>query len=127
LGFKYFRYLFFSVLILTACALPCRAEETAETAVFPVVKKTSDAWFAKDKAQHFTLSFLSTGALSYLMHAKWNRCRPEGVKWGIGLTLSLGIFKEIRDIRYPKAQASLKDLFADGAGVACGILLLSWW
>jgi len=90
-------------------------------------QKSPDPWFARDKARHFTASLLTTGALSYLARVKWNRGRQESVKWGIGLTISLGLVKEIRDMRHPGAFASMKDFFADGAGAVCGTLLLSWW
>jgi uncharacterized protein YfiM (DUF2279 family) len=112
---------------LIAWIRPCPAGENDEPVGTVAVRKSVDAWFAKDKAQHFVVSFLLTGAASYATRTRWNWSRPESVKWGVGLTLSLGILKEIRDLRHPRTQASLKDLTADILGVASGVLLLSWW
>jgi putative lipoprotein len=86
-----------------------------------------DPWFGKDKAQHFVVSFLTTGAVSYSAQHRWNRDRSQGVKWGLALSLSLGICKEIRDLRHPGSRASVRDLAADLLGSACGALLVSWW
>jgi uncharacterized protein YfiM (DUF2279 family) len=103
---------------------PCRAEENPQTAA---VQKSPDAWLARDKAQHFVVSMLMTGAAGYVAHTRWNWNHPESVKWGVGLTLSLSIAKELRDRRHPGSRASLKDLTADVLGIASGVLLLSWW
>jgi uncharacterized protein YfiM (DUF2279 family) len=88
---------------------------------------SSDPWFGKDKARHFVVSFLVMGAVSYSEQHRWNCGRSQGVKWGFGLTLSLGICKEIRDLRHPESRASLRDLAADLLGAACGALLVAWW
>jgi len=91
------------------------------------VRHASDPWSGKDKAQHFVVSFLATGAVSYSAYHRWNCGRSQSVKWGLGLTLSLGICKEIRDLFHPDARASLRDIAADLFGAACGALLVSWW
>jgi putative lipoprotein len=91
------------------------------------ISKAPDKWIGKDKARHFVASFLMTGAVSYSANHHWKCGRPESVQWGFGMTLTLGTLKEIRDIRHPGAQASLKDLAADFLGAACGALLLSGW
>lgn len=106
---------------------PCHAEENSRTGGTAAVQKSPDAWLARDKARHFVVSFLMTGAAGYAARTHWNWNRPESVKWGVGLTLSLGVMKELRDLRHPGAQASLKDLTADVLGIASGVLLLSWW
>jgi uncharacterized protein YfiM (DUF2279 family) len=91
------------------------------------VRRAPDPWFGTDKAQHFVVSFLVMGAVSYSEQHRWNCSRSQGVKWGFGLTLSLGICKEIRDLRHPESRASLRDLAADLLGAACGALLVAWW
>jgi uncharacterized protein YfiM (DUF2279 family) len=91
------------------------------------VHRSPDPWFGRDKAQHFVVSFLTTGAVSYSARRRWNCTRPQGVEWGLGLTLSLGVGKEIRDRFHPDSRASLRDLAADLLGAACGVLLVSWW
>jgi putative lipoprotein len=86
-----------------------------------------DPWFGRDKAQHFVVSFLMTGAVSYAAARRGDCGRRQARAWGPGVTLSLGALKELRDLRHPGSQASFRDLAADAAGAAFGTLLLSWW
>jgi putative lipoprotein len=89
--------------------------------------KAPDRWSGRDKARHFTVSFMAAGAAGYEARHRWNRGRTKGVQWGFGAALSAGILKEICDMRRPGGCASLRDLAADLAGAACGCLLVSWW
>jgi uncharacterized protein YfiM (DUF2279 family) len=114
-------------VLLIRGASPCHAEENSRTGGTGAFQKSPDAWLARDKAQHFIVSFLMTGAAGYAARTRWNWNRPESVKWSVGLTLSLGVMKELRDRRHPGSRASLKDLTADVLGIASGVLLLSWW
>jgi putative lipoprotein len=91
------------------------------------VHRPPDPWFGRDKARHFVVSFLTTGAAGYSAQHRWKCDRARGVKWGFALSLSLGICKEIRDLRHPGASASFRDLAADLMGSACGAMLVSWW
>jgi putative lipoprotein len=104
-------------------------------------RSTEDSWLGKDKARHFVASFLMTGAASYAARHQWHRPRFEGVVWGVGLTMTLGVIKELRDRRsgqpdqrsgspdrrHPGSRASIRDLAADLAGAAAGAALLAWW
>jgi putative lipoprotein len=86
-----------------------------------------DRWFGRDKAQHFTVSFMMAGSAGYAARHRWNRGRAAGVEWGFGAAISAGILKEIFDRWRPGHQASLRDLAADVAGAAAGCVLVSWW
>lgn len=86
-----------------------------------------DRWFGRDKAQHFTVSFLAAGAAGYAAQHRWNRSRAAGVQCGFGAALSVGILKEIYDMRRPGGRASFRDIAADLAGAAGGSLMVSWW
>ncbi len=80
----------------------------------------SDPWFAKDKVQHFAVSFVVYSGVEY-----WGRSqhwkRPE-IR-GITVTISLGLLKELVDWQIRKTGFSWKDLLYDVAGAvtAAGI------
>jgi len=74
--------------------------------------------WAKDKRDHLVYSFaICTGlclALSFLKSAPLI---------AILLTVSVGVYKEIRDMRSPEGKAELKDLIADGVGIILAVVL----
>jgi uncharacterized protein YfiM (DUF2279 family) len=109
---------------LFAAAVACVSAAPARTGT----PKPADRWFAADKARHFTVSFLSTGAISYTANHRWHLPPGQRLAWSAGVTVSLGIAKEIRDLRRPdRGMASLKDLGADLAGAAAAAVLVSRW
>jgi uncharacterized protein YfiM (DUF2279 family) len=86
-----------------------------------------DRWFAKDKAQHAVISFITTGFSIYKLKHEANK-RPEEARWtGAVFTLSLGIGKELKDRTIPDNHFCFKDLAADGIGIAAAILLVGSW
>ncbi len=84
----------------------------------------SDSWFSRDKAHHFLLSaFLASAGYYYSREINRNsdmRARTIGVSF----SLSLGIFKEIRDGMQRKNNFSWKDLAADFLGTGLGIFVM---
>jgi putative lipoprotein len=86
-----------------------------------------DSWTGMDKARHFTASFIITGASAYWMKHEENRNAHASLAAGMGFAFSLGIAKEIGDMRKPGNFFSWKDLAADAAGVLAGSLLVAWW
>ncbi|MBN1893350.1 hypothetical protein JW906_02600 [bacterium] len=86
-----------------------------------------DSWTGMDKARHLTASFIITGAAAYWMKHKMNSDARTGLAAGMGFAFSLGIAKEVRDMRKPGNFFSWKDLAADAAGVLAGSLLVGWW
>ena len=82
-----------------------------------------DRWFAEDKAKHFATSFAATtlaasGARMVGLEAR------DAAYAGAGTAAVLGVWKEVRDARTPRASASLRDLVWDGAGIAAGTALM---
>ncbi len=86
-----------------------------------------DHWFGEDKAKHVVASFILTGtAVHYCRHRqKWSD--EKSVAFGVGLTFSMGMAKEFRDLRSNTHFFSWKDLTADLVGIGLGVVLLSWW
>jgi uncharacterized protein YfiM (DUF2279 family) len=76
-----------------------------------------DPWWAKDKVQHFALSYISTNFLrSKYLGEPFNR------KEAFLLTLSLGVGKELWDRFVRKKEFSFKDLCYDLLGSFLGSL-----
>ncbi|HDQ44709.1 MAG TPA: hypothetical protein ENN17_04305 [bacterium] len=88
-----------------------------------------DRWIARDKAQHLVASMILTGMKTYRLHHVSGWGRERSLHAGAVLTFGLGVMKEIYDLRkpFPQNRFSLKDLTADLAGIALGVLLLGWW
>ncbi len=90
----------------------------------PVVR---DPWTAKDKARHFFASALIAGGSTWYSKHELHRGSEPSLHFGIGVTLSLGIAKELFDTRKPGGFFSWKDFTADILGVAAGTLVLGRW
>ena len=88
------------------------------------VPAKADTWLGKDKAQHFITSFLlvSFGSVWHSVHH--DNGPGQDVRFGMGLTLGLGIAKEFMDLSVPNGRFSWKDIVADLAGMGLGGLLL---
>ena len=93
---------------------------------FSKIKITfNDSWFGRDKAHHFlTSAFLATSGYYY--------CREEKFLSGfhsqqgaICFSISLGLFKEVKDGLKPGNVFSFQDLIADVLGTALGVVLIS--
>jgi uncharacterized protein YfiM (DUF2279 family) len=84
-----------------------------------------DRWFAKDKALHLTASLILTGVSYRVYHDEFENPEVNSRVFASGLTLLLGLGKEVVDTQTPQGTASLKDLAADGVGILLGLLLFS--
>ena len=90
---------------------------------FSFQQEPRDRWVAEDKLKHLFTSFAATtisasGARMLGMDAR-------GAAWaGAGAGATLGVWKEVRDLRVPDGRASLRDLVWDGAGVAAGTAVM---
>ncbi len=84
----------------------------------------NDRWFAHDKALHFGGSFLSTIALKTFADNPAQFEKNASLYMASGITLTLGIGKELRDGQQPKNIFSTKDLVADVAGILAAVLVL---
>ena len=85
---------------------------------------SGDRWWAQDKGRHLIGSMISTVFIGKLSQEAWRYSTGQSRYIGGGITLLLGIGKEINDSRNPDNIFSVKDIVADVAGIAIGIFLL---
>jgi len=86
--------------------------------------KMRDKWLAEDKAFHFASSAFITAGGFYFLHQEQNVERDKSLLLSAGVSLAIGIGKEIYDRGKSKHVASWKDLVADVAGIGLAILIL---
>jgi uncharacterized protein YfiM (DUF2279 family) len=83
-----------------------------------------DSWFGADKIKHFFMSaFIESVTYSALQAARVNH-RPA-LGGAMGVTLAIGIGREIHDKRTPGNIFSVRDLTWDALGATAGAVLLS--
>jgi uncharacterized protein YfiM (DUF2279 family) len=83
-----------------------------------------DSWFSPDKIKHFFMSaFIESVTYSALQAARMNH-RPALVS-AIGVTMAIGVGREIHDKRTPGNIFSVRDLTWDAVGATAGAVLLS--
>lgn len=83
---------------------------------------SDDRWRSNDKARHFlTSAFLDCLSYSALRTARVSR--TGALVRAAALTAGVGIGKEVYDLKFG-GDPSLKDLTADGAGIAAATVLL---
>lgn len=99
-----------ALLVVVGFALPARARA-----------ETSDPWFARDKALHFSASSLIAGGgyggASLLTERTWLRSTS-----GAALGLAAGVGKELYDLS-GRGHPSWRDLTWDAVGTATGVLV----
>lgn len=83
-----------------------------------------DRWLAKDKADHFLLSMFMTGFSFAILHESYKKSESSSLYLSGGVTLSLGLGKEMYDARSARGHASLKDMLADALGVALAYFMV---
>ncbi|MGH7651588.1 MAG: VanZ family protein [Gemmatimonadaceae bacterium] len=81
-----------------------------------------DAWFGIDKLKHFFMSlFIESVTYSALQAAHVKHRSALG--GAIGVTLAVGVGREIHDSRVPGNLFSVRDLTWDAIGTAAGAVL----
>ena len=117
-----------AALLLLALAAPALAQvpPPGAPAADSLVAPPPDAWFGNDKAKHAGLSFaLAAGGGLALRHGMDAR-RGDAVAFAAGVTLALGVTKEVADARRPRSPLfSWRDLVADAVGAALGAVVAS--
>ncbi len=86
--------------------------------------KNKDSFFASDKVQHFMVSLMSTVFFSKLLQKAGNEKSDARIAGG-GISFALGLGKEFRDSTRKNNHFSWKDLAADVAGIAIGLVLVN--
>ncbi|HEY5022823.1 MAG TPA: VanZ family protein [Gemmatimonadaceae bacterium] len=83
-----------------------------------------DAWFGIDKLKHFFMSaFIESVSYSALQAARVNHRSALG--GAIGITLAVGVGREIHDMRTPGNIFSVRDLTWDVIGTGAGAVLVA--
>ena len=108
------RYSLF-LIVLLICFSGCTA--TQKTTSPPAAK--TDEWFAKDKAQHFSASFL-IGALTYSIARAGEADKDDASIIGFSFSSTCGIAKEIND-EVKRNDWNYKDLIWDIIGSVAGV------
>ena len=103
------------LIVLLICFSGCTAHQ--KTASPRPAKK--DEWFAKDKAKHFTTSFL-IGALTYSIARAGEADKDDASIIGFSFSSTCGIAKEIND-EVKSNDWSYKDLIWGFIGGGVGV------
>ena len=83
-----------------------------------------DSWFGVDKIKHFFMSaFIESVTYSALQAARVNHRAALG--GAIGVTMAVGVGREIHDKRTPGNIFSVRDLTWDAVGATAGAVLLT--
>ena len=84
----------------------------------------TDSWFGIDKLKHFLVSaFIESVSYSALQAARVNHRAAMG--GAIGVTMAVGVSRELHDRRVPGNLFSIRDLTWDGLGATAGAVLSS--
>jgi len=82
-----------------------------------------DAFLARDKLKHFIGSMITSAFFYRLSEENFAWSQTGAICFGIGITASIGIGKEVYDSQKRGGRFSWKDLLADGLGIFTGILI----
>ncbi|MFQ5601640.1 MAG: hypothetical protein ACE5HS_00060 [bacterium] len=99
------------------------AKEVLSSVSQDTTQKT-DAYFGKDKIQHFLASAFITGLGFAVMREPFDASQKESLFVGGGAAFTLGLSKEIYDWKGKKGHASYKDLIADILGIGLAVLII---
>jgi putative lipoprotein len=89
-----------------------------------IVVPHQDSWLGIDKLKHFFVSaFIESVSYSALQAAHANH-RPA-LGGAIGLTMAVGVGRELHDRRLPGNLFSIRDLTWDAVGATAGVVLSS--
>ncbi|MBL7978671.1 MAG: hypothetical protein JNN12_10050 [Bacteroidetes Order II. Incertae sedis bacterium] len=84
--------------------------------------KPHDPWLGFDKVQHLVFSYLLVLGNQYVLVNKMTFSETEALKFSVGSTAMIGLFKEIYDLKRSKSRYfSKRDLVADAAGILLAV------
>ena len=86
------------------------------------VSVRSDSWFGIDKLKHFLMSAF-IDSVSYSALQAMGADRRGAMGGAIGITLGVGVARELHDRRIPGNIFSVRDLTWDALGTAAGAVL----
>jgi putative lipoprotein len=85
-----------------------------------------DKWTSADKWSHFSFSVIMTVHNYYYINEFSSFNQQENRNLTVGISLTMGLSKEIIDFQKRKSIFSWKDLAFDIAGTAAGLILLQY-
>ena len=80
------------------------------------------SWYSYDKAKHVTYS-ASIMYWTMSFNKEFNNKKKDNLYISAGITLSIGGFKELIDLKIKRTEWSWKDITADIAGIALGAVV----
>lgn len=86
--------------------------------------KVEDKWFSVDKLHHFSYSLSISTILFHVTYCQNGWSYEPARNLAIGVTISLGVLKELYDWKVRHTYISYKDIVADILGVAVAYVLL---
>jgi uncharacterized protein YfiM (DUF2279 family) len=90
------------------------------------IKRTKeDKWLSWDKFGHFFISGFLSGSSYSIYHKSFNNDKESSLYFAGTFALSLGIGKEITDMKKPQNKFSYKDLIFDLMGISLGLIIAS--
>ncbi len=84
-----------------------------------------DKWLGWDKFGHFFISGFLSGTSYSIYHKSFNNDKESSILFSSSFTLSLGVGKEINDMKKPQNKFSYKDLIFDLMGISFGLIIAS--
>ena len=88
--------------------------------------KRIDKWFAIDKLQHFSYSFLISLGFQYVLVNKKDFSESDALPISTALSFSAGLSKELNDRRGKNWFFSVKDMIANCAGLFVAISIINY-
>lgn len=114
--------------MVVLCVTAVGANETvapADSLTQNITRSFQEPLFAPDKGHHFMASAFIAGISYYTARQEFNQSDMTANQMAIGVSLSVGIAKEIYDKVSGRGNPSVMDVVADVAGIAVGVVLLN--
>jgi uncharacterized protein YfiM (DUF2279 family) len=113
-----------SVRDLQAEPLPKTFRQYLQSLSKQADEESRDEWFGSDKGYHIVGSLITTTLAGQFSLYGLETNRRDSQLIAAGISLTLGIVKEIHDSKEPDNHFSWKDLTADVVGILIGVTLL---
>jgi uncharacterized protein YfiM (DUF2279 family) len=120
-----FLSLFIFLFLLFSYSVAGTVTQSDSTKIVKTENKQIDKWWGKDKAKHLLVSAFLAGTCYRIYHNQLHNKKEHSLYFSTGLTLSLGLGKEIYDQTRPQKKFSYKDLIYDILGIGVGLLIVT--
>lgn len=117
--------IFLSLLLFSVCQQTFALGKNKSHGPENKVNKVEDKWLGWDKAGHFLISGFLAGSAYSIYHQSFDNDKESSIYFASIFTLSLGVGKELSDMRKPKDKFSYKDLIYDILGISAGLFIVS--